>query len=409
MYESLEPPSTADALEKHFECFRIRRFISEEIPFVINIQYPITHELITGTCEILDTEAVRAKQRFSKAYFMLPGAVTLDTYIQFHQHTLMEMAGNLSGHTDARNLVDDADTTGIDAICQHVYSVVQDLLEFLETNFADYYNREAWIIPSYGTIQISYFQRRETKLQAVLLQHKVDAHLINLVVAPVRAFIENRTPNTVRYQTLAYLKELHDRIFSFSAKPKHAEDVLYGILLSLNFNCPDYCQYATNRIKDQLLKLYDDESRISHLYQELQTLRMKDTKHAPLHKDAPSLAQQVESWVTTELHIYERRVRIKLEQPGGVEYAEKITLSVPLVQFMYGWKLLKAVGIVFSTPQQELRAIKTLFRTERAGDISLNTLNKLSHEAPVDNTMAALEKIVRAILEAIQRDRRQYK
>lgn len=393
--------------EKTFECRRLRHFITEEIPHVVSINYPVDAAMVAGTCEILDAEAGNIKQRLSRAHFTIYAAPSLKIYVQYHQHTLMELVDNLLQYADARQLLEDTDTSGTASICQHLYVILQDLLAFLESNFSDYYNHEVWITPSYSSIQICYFQYRETKSYSVLLRHKLDSHLINLVLEPLRDFIENRTPNRINYSTIAYLKELQEQILAFSHPARTAQAGLYTMLLSLNFNSLDYSLRITTGIKEALLRLYSDTERMNLLYKELQTVQQYDAGHAPLFKDAPSLANQVQTWLETEITLLERKAT--LQRAAGEAIAtdtEKIEIPTSLAELAYGWRLIKMYYRLPYTIEQDIDIITKLFRTQRTGSIAVSTMRKVFGVIPDDRILDSIEAAADAIIKLIRLERR---
>ncbi len=402
--------------KQQFEGNRLQNFITEEIPFVISIRYPFNDEMVADTCEALDAEADNIKYRLKNAHYKLD-SYQLEKYVQCHQDTLMELAGKLLDHTNPQTLTTDTRTTGTNAICRHVYGILQDLLGFMETNLSSYYNNEVWLVPGYRKIHAYQFQNQQTTFHHVLTHYKIDEYLINIVSAPIHALIHDRSGNTATWNTVSWLHELQEHILKFAPTFGEANETLYNLLLSLNFNSRDYYQYITSRLTQTLLHLDDDAARLNRVYDELHTITQYTTTHAPLYKDLPSLTNMLRNWLDDQAALFERKLKFRTAvstEPDQMIYPTSNPAKLPLpvaAKIIAYWISLIMRAYNIDILQKEIaQLIVNLFTSKRTGTAGMaehSLRNAISQ--PESQTIDAVEAQVSKIARFIRDDKRKPK
>jgi len=399
--------------KQQFEANRLQHFITEEIPFVISIRYPFSDELIADTCEALNAEADNIKYRLKNAHYKL-NPYQLEKYVQCHQDTLMELAGKLLCHTNVQTLTTATQTTGTNAICRHVYNILQDLLGFMETNLSGYYNREVWLVPEYRKIHAYQFQNQQTTFHHKLTHYKIDGYLINILSAPIHSLIHDRSGNTATWNTVLWLHELQEQILKFAPTFAEADQALHNLLLSLNFNSRDYYQYVTSRLNQTLLHLDDDAARLDRVYNELHIITQHANTHPPLYKDQPSLTDMLRNWLDDQAALFERKLKFRTAtstEPEQMVYPSSNPAKLPLpmaAKVIAYWISLIMRAYNINILQKEIaQLIVNLFTSKRTGTAGMaehSLRNAISQ--PESRTIDAVEAQVNKIARFIRDDRR---
>jgi|GEM_PF-2528386 len=399
--------------KQQFEGHRLQHFVDEEIPFIVRIQYPVDDILIADTCEALDTEADVIKKRLTKAHFRLD-PYQLEKYVQYHQHVLMELSGDLLRHAKVEQLAVDTGASGTTAICRHVYTVLQDLLSFLETNLSSYYDNEAWILPQYRIIRTYHFKKHENTFHHKLTHYKIDQYLVNIIFAPIHSLITDRSGNNVTWNMVTYLHELQEHILKFAPAFGEADKELYALLLSVNFNSHDYYRYVTSRISQTLHHLDNDTARLDYIYDELQTVTQHTTRHAPLDKDLPSLTDMLKHWLDDQAALFERKLKFRSTTestaPDQMIYPTPDPTRLPLpmaVEIIAYWISLITRAYNIPLLQREIvELIVNLFTSKRTGTkgIAAKSLSNAISK-PESRTINAVEQHVTKIARFIRDDK----
>src|SRR5690606_33732700 len=128
---------------------------------------------------------------------------------------------------------------------------VEELLSFIERHFTKYFDQDTKAPESYITLAGSDIVKTYGELHDQLNRLTADSHLIDLVLHPMKKFIENIPAGQITYRKIIYVKEIQkeiQRVIISRKADSIIDDDLRSELLYLNYNTIKYFRYYTNYV-----------------------------------------------------------------------------------------------------------------------------------------------------------------
>lgn len=382
-----------------YELEWIEQFILDRLLAYIRDNIELTDALVAKCGQDLDEEVERIKIRMRRDTIHLGDGHDAAAYVELYKEALMQLAGlRYAAQWHERNSL----TPGMVMVIEFAFEALENLLLFLETSFAPFFDLDSRT-PEVYLEAVSHEARLATDtLQNQLNAFACDAKLLNVVLLPFRQLANSRGQDTP-YRKVSNLRFLRQELATIleQATAGTIDARLRTLLHSINFNYAEYFDYCT---RDILQKLAGAEGSVQKqvgvlsefkLYVEGILVRTK-----LVFDDYPPLRQSLLTWVGSRLEDIERsrpavvRAPQKSADTLKLTVAEKILILMSSNEGAYFIQVLIRSGLIPEQYRSRLRVIFSAnFLSKNGETLELENLRKKSNP---DST--GVKKKVRAWL-----------
>lgn len=362
-----------------------------------------TAEILEGWYSIILNEGHKVKMNIATEALKLPDGDHIKVFIQSYQRQLISLANQVySYHNYSKVAFDFPDSKPITlhTLGRIAYDTLEDLIDYLKINFADYFLFEEKPPRRKVLIAVRQFTESIDNLQS-LSNHPND--YLNVVVKTLSDLVQN--PEKITFRKIDFLFTLADAINNFPHQT-YQRDLTVFIkyhFLHLNFNCfqarqafvDEYAGVIENKkdMNDKLEKISWYLKRIT------QTQVLSDICYEPKEK---SLKEQVSHWLIEELSFLEKNniiAKLQEENPGT---NVKVLLDMSVAQLGCSLKFLVEAEIIKSPSDKELvNMIAKGARTKRTENISPESLRIRFYDIE-ENTKKEVRDLIFKLLNLIK-------
>jgi hypothetical protein len=180
-----------------YELQRLENIISIDVANFLKSTPYFEQDFIPDFNIVIAEEVQSIKENLRLSAFVLGDPNDVRQHIQYHQHLLMTLTGHLLAYSTPEHL---AHTQHLDApqtFSQILYNAVEDLLDFIRTQFPQHFDLDAWLPIPYQRIARHRFCHDLPELRAALLRRGVPLDLVAIAMLPLSQFSKNASPNRV--------------------------------------------------------------------------------------------------------------------------------------------------------------------------------------------------------------------
>jgi len=327
-------------------------------------------------------------------------------YISMHQHQLVLLMDQMAIHLPEDDLISCeislTDTTWLN-LYKHIYSALNELLSFLESQFTRYLDINCKIPSSYLIIAKIWFAVDWDDLQQTFDDTVSDKDLLSIIFQPIAHFLNADTADeSISYRRLYFLKELKRKLtelLEVRRENEYLTDKLKDLLLYLNFNSIQYIDYWTAIVTREIEEMPTVREKLDRLIFLQKKVSQALTKPGFVFNtlDA-SLQNQLLSWLTDEILYYKEKGQLAGNGHTSDELARwkdfKVLTAFSVPQLGNIIKLLMESGFYLNKNKTEvLDFFSHFFATVKQDSVSAGSLRSNFYK---DN--AAVSKAVRDIL-----------
>ena len=348
--------------------------------------------------QLLTDEVERVKKKFAHEIFAFEDEHHLERYIQFHQQELIRLAdviGKVKKPTTKAEFAFDS------PLRMQACIFIEDLLSFIERHFTKYFDQDTKAPESYIALAGSEVVKGLGELQDLLKNENTDNNLVDLVLDPLKKFIECIPGNQITYRKIIYVKDIHKEITQgISSRPKRTsvDDEIRTVLLYLNFNTINYFRYYTDYINKQVSQTESSSDKIEKFSFILKMINQTQVKPGVAYNHTVrSLRDQVSDWVGEEIFYLEKMHKLNEKHAvstGLVSEEFKVRTDMSVSQIAYLLRVFLETKIVSNKNISELiRFFSRFFQTKRMENISYESFRVRYY-----NTEDGTKKSVRSML-----------
>lgn len=356
-------------------------------PSIIKLE-SLNDKFISKYKLLINSEKERIRQQFTIMVFGESQESLMGSYYRKHQAMLVQLADIVLKYLQPEgpeSIYRKTNEIFIIDFYKALSSIQEELLNFIEINFPEYFNMENKIPDAKRLLMAPEIKRNLKIIKNEFGKLEIDDSLIKIICSPLEDFLLQN--NTITYHDLFYLKTLQQELFYFTGKKNkvNANDKLCQLLLNLNFNRLRFFNYYILQIEDQA-KLCNNISELIEFY----SLKIKLINQQPvisrlvLKPGLPSIKEQAGSWICEELYYLEKRRQLlsndplqKTEETSG---ELKIHTSLSVSQLALAVKLLVESKMITNTNATELmRVVARNFKTDKQEVISEDSLRNKSY------------------------------
>ena len=204
-----------------------------------------------------------------------------------------------------------------------IYSILDDLLYFLEKRFSAYLNLDLELPPHYVTLSKRTWPERLERLSSYFSGTEGE-NLFNFVGSNLLRFINARRHKHLSHRALLYRKEIISEIELLAASPKMIDAArgLHELLMYMNYNSKGYLEVYTMEIAALANAYQDTSEREYFLQKKLQALkRLYCNTAIGLHTDKEPIKGMVRAWFKDQLSLFSQNLTDRVEPYGKVSHS----------------------------------------------------------------------------------------
>jgi hypothetical protein len=356
-----------------YELEKLEHVVTNELLAPREKHVPITTDQLESSKQILRDETDRIKKKFVHEIYAFEDERHLERYIQLHQQELIRLMDQLAGvKHDGGN-----DDPNDHELYRHACRAVEELLTFIERHFTKYFDQDTKAPESYITLAGSDMVKTYGELLDQLKSLNVDTHLVDLVLNPMKKFIESIPAGQITYRKIIYVKEIQKEIQRITSSHKEdnvIDDLLRAELLYLNYNTIKYFRYYTNHIVAQLENVDSSSGRIERLSYFLKLVNQTQVKPGVgYNRTIHTLKEQLSEWISEEVFYLEKMHKLNEKNAAGTTLADdfKLKTEMSVSQLAYLLRVFIETKIINNKNVSDLiRFFSHFFQTKRLESIS---------------------------------------
>lgn len=378
-----------------YELEKLEHVITNELLAARERNGRIAPDQFEASKSILREETDRIKRKFVHEIYVFEDERHLERHIQLHQQELIRLMDQLAKSVDMGT-----DDRHYHELHRLACTAVEELLTFIERHLTKYFDQDTKAPESYITLAGSDIVKTFGELQDHLAQLKADTALIDLVLYPMKKFIEIIPSGQITYRRIIYIKEIQkevQRILNFRKDENDIDDDLRAELLYLNYNTIKYFRYYTNYVVAQLEGADSSAGRIERLSYYLKMINQTQVKPGVgYNRSAHPLKEQLAEWMAEEIYYLEKMHKLNERNAAGTALADdfKLKTEMSVSQLAYLLRVFIETKIINNKNVSDLiRFFSRFFQTKRIESISYESFRVRYY-----NTEEGTKRSVRNIL-----------
>jgi len=280
---------------------------------------------------------------------------TREEYIQYHQQAIIRLTVYLTTYGVPNPAPPSINSSGIELLSYHILLALEDLLSFVETRYARYFDPDTWLPQNYLSLTAAELHTELDNLHLNLLAIGVERDFAGIIMQPFWKFaVAQSNSGGTTYSHTSYLKHLKlelEKVINNGATG-NVTKTLHILLNGLNFNSPEYFTYCTTFIQQELKKAEGNDTDelyvLSRFYKYLHQVPVQ--LGAVLDPSRPSLFDLLDEWLRAEREYIEMNIPTAIAAPSvqGVTAGFKILMAMTITQLSYFFHVLIQTGAILN-------------------------------------------------------------
>ncbi|HPM32861.1 MAG TPA: hypothetical protein PLJ60_21185 [Chryseolinea sp.] len=389
-----------------YELEKLEHVITNELLTTREQGVSVTPDQLETSKNILRDEVERIKKKFVHEIYAFEDERHLERHIQLHQQELIRLMDLLAKVIDDRS--EDQNYYELHRLS---CAAVEDLLTFIERHFTKYFDQDTKAPESYITLAGSDIVKTYGELQDKLNRLATEPQLIELVLHPMKKFIENIPAGQITYRKIIYVKEIQkeiQRIVNFKKDNESSiDDDLRAELLYLNYNTIKYFRYYTNYVVAQLETVDSSSGRIERLSFFLKMVNQTQMKPGVgYNRTIHSLKEQLAEWLAEEIFYLEKMHKLNEKNAAGIVLAEdfKLKTEMSVSQLAYLLRVFIETKVINNKNVSDLiRFFSRFFQTKRLESISYESF-RVRYYNTEDGTKRSVRNMLLLMVDYINKN-----
>lgn len=400
---------TLSHLHPEHKLGKIQNIVMKDLSHFVSNNCCADKTLADGYINALNQEVEKIKKDLTHAILRYPKLRVIKTYVIYHQHTLIDLAGHLLTYTLPRHLITKPDPSRCEFFSYHTFQVLQHLLDFLQQQFAQHFVIETWVPTHYREIAICDIGHNLPALSHQLAARLTDHELLNICLQPLQQFSNRGHEQDITYQHIQYLKELKAELTRIAYDPAihNVPKALHRTLLHLNFNAAEYHTYFIQTIKNAIRKEelgYMDQISQLHRFRKIIN-QQKVKKDVAFNPNEPPIAQQLTQWINEEAEYTAFNMALekqRLENTCLLTEGYKVKTNLSVYELAYFVRLLMEAKVIFVDKVTHfLKFLSLTHETKDQKSFSDHSIRNKFYDIE-RSTLLSMKRILQKMLEIIE-------
>jgi hypothetical protein len=390
-----------------YELEKLEQIIANDLLAPREKDVHIMKEQLDSLKNVLQDETDRIKKKFVHEIYAFEDERHLERYIQLHQQELIRLMDQLAAIGNHRNV---AYNQEYHELYRHACRAVEELLTFIERHFTKYFDQDTKAPESYITLAGSDIVKSFGELQDRLKNLNADIYLVDLVLHPMKKFIENIPLGEISYRKIIYVKEIQKDLHRIIASTKNDGTIDDGLrleMLYLNYNTIKYFRYYTNYVVAQLENVDSSSGRIERLAYFLKMVNQTQVKPGVgYNRTIHTLKEQLAEWIAEEVFYLEKMHKLNEKNAVGTALAEdfKLKTEMSVSQLAYLLRVFIETRIINNKNVSDLiRFFSRFFQTKRLESISYESF-RVRYYNTEDGTKRSVRNILLLMVDYINKN-----
>ena len=353
----------------------------------------------------LFTETERIKKQFLEEIFNSGDEWKNKLYIHQHQMGIIRASDQLNTHLQSGGAgVFDFVIKGrpIAEFFEGLYIYLEEILYFLESHFKQYFDLECKVPALYLKRVAREIKPGCEQLRSLLQERNVNEDLVDLICRAFKGPLDKS--GKLSFMELKNLKEMLQAILQDLPS---TGDNISNLLLHLNFNSKDYFDHYVKLHINYTNGINNTQEKID--YYSLQMKMINQVQREPgiaLRPSAPSILDQIGSWISEELYFLEKRClsgsTLTTGKNDELAGTEKIQTSLSVAHLSLGVKLLMDAGVIINDNATEMmRIVSRNFSTVKKESISEDSLRNKAYNVE-SGTVEGMKEVIIKLMNLVR-------
>ncbi|RZJ34726.1 MAG: hypothetical protein EOO51_08340 [Flavobacterium sp.] len=343
------------------------------------------------------------KRKIKSKIFKLDSKSRIEHYIHKQQFAADSLANHLIELINPKttdDLYKYSDTPTAGDCLKITYRCVEDLVRYLESEYAQYLNINMTILCRAALLTKHDVQHKIKFIKSCIVTSGINESLARIAFEPLTRIESSNLKDKLTYKEFNYclelIKELHQ---NFSINISLTDAKLCKWLFNFNFNALSFFEYKTDLIEQQLQSAESIHSKLTLLYKIRKDFSQRQSRSINIYDDRfPPIKQQIIFWLDEEIEY--QTTKLNLEAPAAPRpehepKKEKILSGISVAQLSYTFNLLAQVGIINQRNQRDIfRFIADNFKTNIADQISVDSIKSKYYNVESATKEAVRQKVI---------------
>ncbi|HEY5747230.1 MAG TPA: hypothetical protein VIU12_14205 [Chryseolinea sp.] len=362
---------------------------------------------IDGFRHYIFEEIERIKKQFIQEIYLFQDERPLQRYIQLHQQELIRLMDQLS--IRRKTIQGNVFSFKENELIGLATNAIEQLLEFIERHFTRYFDQDTKAPESYIILAGAEIIQDLGELQERFKALEVEQRLIDLVLHPVRRFVERVPSGNITYRRIIYTRGICKELSLVvkSGKEGVSENIRSSFLY-LNFNTLMYFQYYTNFIKSVMAKADSASEQLDKVAFILKNINQTQIRpDFAYSRHFNSLKEQLVDWLNEEV-IYLEKARHSSEVTAKngdlIRNDFKIKTEISAAQLACLLKVFLDIKLVRNQNMSELfRFFVKYFQTKKLENISYEGF-RVRFYSIEEGTRRSVRNLLLAMVDSINKE-----
>ncbi len=265
--------------------------------------------------------------------------------------------------------------TEVQKLYQSLIELFEELLNFIESYFGNYFNQDTKIPESYRRISLAEYKTMMASFKRNARKQNINKNLYQIILDTYEEFYNLDAPGGITFRRIMYLKKLLSCLVEKSSDRaiNSIDEEVINILQYFNFNHSRFFNFIIANINDELNNLETAALKIDKLHWFTKSFNQAQMK--PQYSLFPKICSVKEfclQWIDEELTFMKTQYQpMALASQSHGKILEKIETSLSVPQLAFIIKLLIDEGIIKNSSYRQLSKIAAAhFKTPKATHLS---------------------------------------
>jgi len=366
--------------------------------------YPL--EFIERHYDKVEAEIERVKQQLLLDSFNCEQDSRLCLYIKQHQYAVVALSDQVFDFLK-KKVADHCSlfpsTNKVDACYTGIQLLIDNLLQFLRTNFNRFIDNDGKLDDYRKHHYASHLGKFMKSAVDNLQHHKIDKELVDIMIHPFKAYCKEAAVSFARHD---FTKKLEQLIVGLKERSTVDNAVVCHLLIELNYNTVAFREYYINYLKEGSR---DADSPEAFYYLQIKKINQLPVGASPgFENTRPPIRELICTWLNEELIFMEKQQQMAgviSGIPAEMSFSgKKVQTTLPVSHLSLAVRLLLDTGVIRSRNTTDiLRLVSRSFSTGEREDISEGSLRN-----KVYNVESAAVKGVKSLIADLLNEVRKY-
>ncbi|NOT77010.1 MAG: hypothetical protein HOP08_18965 [Cyclobacteriaceae bacterium] len=330
-------------------------------------------EQFANTRKAVAEEKARVRNSFAMQVVAFQDKDQVTRYVHYHQSCLITFIDELyllaTQEAPKKNVLNVALRSEAFFFCDQV----EGILDFIQVEFKSFFNVEAKVPELKRSVFVKRFSREASRLEEFVLVNQINPVLAGILTSTSRAFL---SAMRITYRLMSYVEDLVAQVLNLKedATFKEPNAAIQAILLSLNFNSPEYFRYYTAHIQTD----FEPDAAATLAFYFKQVNQSRQQPGVAYDINSPSIREDLSNWLREEILFIQNKLPARarqIEEPTAEKDDFKVELDMSVSQFALFTKAFVESGVIQNKNVSELiRFLSKFVKTKRSGTISPESL-----------------------------------